>query len=52
MTKNNKKNSNKTNLVSKRNQNKKGAAAKSKKNNKNLKNNKLATKGKQTYHQK
>ena len=46
MTKNNKKNSNKTNLVSKRNQNKKGAAAKSKKNNKNLKNNKLATKGK------
>ena len=46
VTKNNKKNSNKTNLVSKRNQNKKGAAAKSKKNNKNLKNNKLATKGK------
>ena len=47
VTKNNKKNSSKTNLVSKRNHNKKGIAVNSKKNNKkNLKNNKLATKGK------
>ena len=47
MTKNNKKNPSKTNLVSKRNQNKKGTAVNSKKNNKkNFKNNNLATKGK------